>query len=676
MSFLRGFLTGAARQYNANVAAQKAEDAEMDKIDREYGYRKKIEDERNRAAALLKEDEFENDMFLKGIEAENSERLKRIEGEEDRKTEELKARLEGKGPVMSFSLGKTDPKGKPITLPVPTFEGKTQDAITAKEFVWLNTNGLKYFEQLNEENPAELPKFRAWVSDLWLRRTAMDDVATINPNNGDRAVTDILPMFTGVAQLIDKDPQLKGSMSKTVSELDQRIRRAVGMPEGDEPSIIPVQTPASATGKTDVLSYSNYPDWMKGQDGKVDMGLYKNVQDMVRVTGNKDVRGAFITFMEQSFPGNQDLKVKYEQFVKLDNSLSPTNGFDYELIPEESFNNAAIQLRDMRYESPENLHKYLTFVAMNDENPLSATYTPGKMGITAKQAKDMFDIDVADANNKVRANERVVRMTTGVMRSISRGGKPGIAGKMELFVNGVTSNMKDIKEAGTEVIGLITNLDKQGIYAGNTQQERDVNRKARQENLQLLREVQGRIDRNLNVDQTALLLYYSTLLAYAGAVAVQGGDAAARTVSDQDVQRVATGIAPAAENNFVSIDQLVAVTETFGGESREQAVIYGGFSTEGGRTLNRVSMKASFLFNKLYGKDPFDFREYLRANTGGVYDQVFEGQSPVNDSTKITGTSDGAKAGLQYFMRKRAEKSANPPVSPLQPAYPTNPQVR
>lgn len=677
MSFLRGFLTGAAKQYNANVAAQKKEDADIRALETEYGFRQRIENQKSRAASLLSDKQFEDDMFLKAIEAENSERLERIKGEEERKTEQLKATLDGKPPAMAFSLGKVNKDGTPVTVTIPTFEGKTQDDIVAKEFVWLNNNGMNIYNQLAEENPSELPKFRSYVSNLWLQRTGAPDVVSENPQTGEKQVIDILPMFPGVAQLIDADKELYNGIATNVGDLKRRLRRVNGLPEGDSPRIDQVQTPSSPTGSTTTMTYPNYPDWMRGEDGQVDPIKFENLRLMAVNTATPEVVDTFVTFMEQSFPGDNNLKAKYTTFVEIDNQLKPTDGFDYSLIPQETYTSVGRKLTDMRYASPENLHTYLTFVAMNDEDPVSSSYTPGQNSkvISAKQAKDLYSVDVADANSKVRANLRVVNLTKGIITSVNQGGKPGIAGKLELFTSGIRSNITDIKEAGAEVIGLLTDLETRGIYAGETQAERDANRVARQQNLNVMRDVQSRIERGLNVDQTALLLYYSTMLAYAGAVAVQGGDAAARTVSDQDVQRVAAGIAPAADQNFVSIDQLVAVTETFGFESREQAVIYGGMSTETG-PLNRQRMKASILYRNLYGKDPFNFREYIRANNESVYNATLGTPGTVRESTMgaNTGTTNSRGAGIKFFMDQRANKTANIPPQPLTPTYPTQGQ--
>ena len=117
-------MSGMARQYNANVAAGQQQEAEMDKLEYEYGLRSAIENASNVAAMARKEKEIASEEQQKKLERENKIKVQQQIGIENRETEKLKARLDGQNTGTSYQYPDPNNPDKMIGLVARFLQGQ------------------------------------------------------------------------------------------------------------------------------------------------------------------------------------------------------------------------------------------------------------------------------------------------------------------------------------------------------------------------------------------------------------------------------------------------------------------------------------------------------------------------------------------------------------------------
>lgn len=647
MSFFRGFITGAAKQYNANVAAQKAEEAEMNRLQTEYGYREDIERKKNQAASLLAQEGFENDMFLKSIEAENDERLERIKGQEDRLTEGLKARLDGSSAMASYVIG-TTPDGKPQYAGIPNPRGA--DGLSRAEDLmgWFDTNGLSLYQQLLEQgDPAQIRDFETKAVSALSMRFAQPDIAIKDPNTGRLTYVDRTAQYPGYMSLVAQSPAIQERISGSlIPDLNRRIKSNAGFPE----EFTDIQLTQLESGER-AVSVPNPPVWMRDSTGKVDMASYNQVRN---IEMNSQIPlDRFFSFITRTGADVESQRAKFETWKKLDNLYAPDPGSP-DLTPyldPTAKAEVARALEPLRLQDPEMALEYFRYMAANDSQPASPTIDPQLRGnqMTAVEMKKLYNRDPEAVRGRAVASRRVVRLADGIMGSVEQGGKVGLAGALQLAAAGVGDTAEALAEVGGEIISVLS----------ATPAMSEADQRVREDQLAFLSDVQGKLARGNSVSETAMIRYYSTLLAYSMAVAVQGGDAAARTVSDQDVQRVASGVAPAAPGSgrvLLSLQELYTVTVAARHEMAEQAVIYGSYGSQ-----DRVLTRAAYYYEQTFQNRPADFRELLKialSDNPGAYDGLFAGGSPTASAT----TAPNQRS--ESFKSRSQSETAAPATTP------------
>lgn len=647
MSFFRGLLTGAAKQYNANVAAQKAEDAEINRLETEYGYRNRIEQEKQRAESLLAQEGFENDMFLESIKQEGDERIERIKGVEARKTEALKARLDGTAAMASYKIGVGD-DGKPIYAGIPTPKGK--DGLERAESLmgWFDTNGPSVYQQLVAYgDTAQIRDFETQATSALSLRFAQNDVTIKDPNTGRMTYRDITPQYPGYVSLIQQSPELQQRISGSlIPDLTRRIKTSVGFPE----EFSDIQLTQLESGERGV-SVPNPPVWMRDSTGKVDMNSYNQVRNIEVESGIPLEK--FTQFIERTGASPESQQAKFQTWKKLDNLYSPDPGSP-DLTPyldPTAKAEVARTLEPLRLQDPEMALEYFRYMAANDSQPASTVIDPQLTGnqMTAAEMKKLYNRDPEAVRGRALAARRVVKMADGIMSSVEGGGKVGLAGSLQLAAAGVGDTAQALAEVGGEIISVLTSTPAMSA----------ADQKIRDQEVAFLSDIQGKLARGNSVTDTAIIRYYSTLLAYSMAVAVQGGDAAARTVSDQDVQRVASAVAPAspgASRPFLSLQELYTVTLAARHEMQEQAAIYGAYGSQ-----DRVMTRAAYYYEQTFQDRPTNFRELLKislSDNPAAYDSLF-GEGGAGTSAGQTGPNTRSES---FKARSQSETGSPAPA--------------
>lgn len=595
MSFFSGFLTGMAKQYNANTAAQMKEEANIRALDYEYGKRAEIERDKSAAAAALAEDEFSNQMFMEAIQQEGAERLERIKGEEQQELEKLKARLEGSGSGVTYTVG-TDSAGKAITVTLPNiYEGKSELQRAQNAMTYFETQGAREYQRIKQYNdPTQITDFENRLFGALTFRLAQPDMTYADTDRGGRPVLiDRFDEFPETMRIVMQSPVLQEKLKGLVPDLDRRMKDRLGLPANYN-AVTPVEGP---NGKT-AVAYHNFPDWTREADGTV---APETVDQLTRMEteGNVPLED-FFSYLSLA----KDPKAKFEEWKRLDNLYS-TKGSSNKRAPylnPQAKAEVAQSLERQRARDPELAYQYFRFMAANDIFPVEKEidFSQGESNfMSAEVMKKMYRKDPNAMQDKFIASNRVVRFTEGIFGSLERGAKYGIAGKLQLFAAGAGEQYQEFVQIGGEIINVVAGLEPS---------KNDADNKIRSRQLNELQGIHSRLQRGDTISETAMLKYYSTLLAYAMAVAVQGGDAAARTVSDQDVQRVANGVAPAgSDRNILSASEIYAVTLAAMHEMKEQAVIYGGYASQ-----DEVQARASYYYEQTYGNRPQNIRDLMR----------------------------------------------------------------
>lgn len=650
MSFLRGFLGGMANQYNANVAAQKKEEAEAALVDREYGYRQRIENQKSAAEALLQEEAFSNDMFLEAIRAENEERLVGLRGAEDRATESLKAKLDGTAPVASYNIG-VGAGGKPISLSIPKPAGSTEREKVTNNMLWFENNGLETYRKLKEAgDPAALSDFVSRAASALDSRFSQPDIMLQDKDKNRVIYVDKLGQYQNYSQLLRESPELleivKGSL---IPDIASRLRKQAGFDD----TFKDLEVTTDSNGQK-VISVQSAPDWMKNSEGMVDMESYRQVRGIQYESGIP--LESFYKFIENTSSGTpESIRNKFAVWKEIDNLYQPDPNAS-QLTPYLSplaKNKVAVKMSDIRHKNPELAFEYFRYVAGNDNFEISRTIDPLRVGnfMSATEMKDMYKVDPSAQGNLAVSARRVVRMADGILQSQQRGGKIGLAASLQLTVAGGQQAFRDLLEVGNDIIGLFD-----GVAATT-----DADSRIRKENMEFIKGVHSSLSSGGSVSDTALIRYYSTLLAYSMAVAVQGGDAAARTVSDQDVQRVAQGVAPAAPGGraIISEEELYTITLSARHEMLERAVIAEGYASQ-----DSVQARASYYYTQTYGSRATDFRSLMKyaMSDAAIYDNVF-GSSEFSQPQGAFSLS-GPTGGDVLSSFEKAQQARSPQVVP------------
>jgi len=612
VSFFRGLLTGAAKQYNANVAAQKAEDAEMDRLRTEYGYRQRVEQEKAQAESLLADEEFENDMFLQSVEAENAERLERIKGSEDRLTKGLEARLKGTSARASYQVG-LDDSNKPIYVGIPNPAGSTEAEKIRDNMMWFDTQGPAVYQQLLEYGDAQqIADFEARAVDALDARFSLPDVRQVNRETGRITYLDKTSQYPGFVSLINQSASISNRIeSSLVPDLKRRINESTGLPaEFDGAQLTQLESGEKG------ISVPNPPVWMRDDTGRVDMESYQQISGIEKY-GQIPV-DKFFMFINRAGSDSESQRAKFNTWKRVDNLYAPDPG-SADLTPyldPTAKAEVSKTLGPLRHQNPALAMEYFRYVAANDYQPASAIIDPTLEGnqMTATEMKKLYNRDPEAMRGRAIASRRVVRLAGGILQASEQGGRAGLAASLQLAAAGVGDTATALAEVGGEILNAFS-----GVAASN-----DADQRVRDEQMSFLSDVQGKLARGNTVSETAMIRYYSTLLAYSMAVAVQGGDAAARTVSDQDVQRVAAGIAPAAPGSgraLLSMQELYTITVSAQHEMREQAAVYEGYGSQ-----DRVSTRAAYYYEQTFQDRPTNFRALLKValdDNEGAYEALF-----------------------------------------------------
>lgn len=656
MSFLRGFLTGAAKTYNANTAAQRQEEAEKALLDREYGYKESIEKERRKAEALLKEEEFENDMFLQAIEADTKDQQIRLEGEQKRKTERLKAQLEGQGNVLAtYKLVGGDGKPREISIPQPA--GSREVEVARNGIMWFEANGPKVLQDLMENgNETQVNDFLRRAYEALDYRFAQSDIMFKDDATKRYHFVDKTASFPNTISMLSSNPTFLDMVRQNlVPDINRRVAQNSGFTyKQEEPGMLRRDSVVTEEGPQSSLSMPIAPafavDEVTGVVPEQEQVALQKIDKFFDQSSNgqKDGMQLFSTFIENAGPDLPTQKAAYRQFIEIDSALTPTIvGSSEPFIDPSAITTAQTKLEALRGRSPEGTYQYFLFLAANDEYPLSGTLDPTKQDsyfMSSTEMKNIYKMDPNDARNKARANQRVVRMTDGIVEGLEAGGNVGFAGNLQRLARGAGGNFGDILNVADEIIGALTN--------NPTANQAD--QALREQQTRFLQDVTSRIRRGDTITDTNMIQYYSTLLAYASAVAVQGGDAAARTVSDQDVQRVANGIAPAAgDRQLISRADVYEVTLAARHEAREQLQIYNGYSSQ-----NMVQARASYYYSKVYGTRPANIRDLMKIRLSETSANAIFGGGQVESSASTGASSAKGKLGsaadeaINQFLRR------------------------
>ncbi len=630
MSFFRGLLTGAAKQYNANVAAQKAEDAEMERLRTEYGYRARVEQDKAYAESLLADEQFANDMFLQSMEAENSERLERIKGQEDRLTKALEARLDGTSARASYQVGTGD-DNQPIYVGIPTPTGSSDSERIRNNMMWFDTQGPAVYQQLLDYGDAQqIADFEARAVNALDARFSLPDIRQVNRETGRITYLDKTSQYPGVVSLINSSPSIFNRVQNSlVPDLKRRINESAGLP----PEFKDIELTELESGERG-LSVPNPPVWMRDETGRVDMASYDQI-NQIQKYGQIPVE-KFFMFINRAGADVESQRAKFSTWKRVDNLYAPDPG-SADLTPyidPTAKAEVAQTLSPLRHQNPALAMEYFRYVAANDYQPASAIIDPTLEGnqMTATEMKKMYNRDPEAMRGRAIASRRVVRLAGGILQASEQGGRAGLAATLQLAAAGAGDTARALAEVGGEIIGAF----------GSVPASNEADQRVRDEQMSFLSDVQGKLARGNTVSETAMIRYYSTLLAYSMAVAVQGGDAAARTVSDQDVQRVAAGIAPAAPGSgraLLSMQELYTITVSAQHEMREQAAIYEGYGSQ-----DRVSTRAAYYYEQTFQDRPTNFRELLQValqDNEGAYEALF---GDTNASTVSTGVDPNSKS--------------------------------
>ena len=602
-------MSGMAKQYNANVAAGQQQEAEMDKLEYEYGLRSAIENASNVAAMARKEKEIASEEQQKKLERENKIKVQQQIGIENRETEKLKARLDGQNTGTSYQYPDPNNPDKMIGARLPDFyKDKGPGETTQARLLWYEQNGAKTLQDLVDNNQTALAnKFRsdaarALISEALSEKNVFPDEFGVKT-----AYMDISSQYPNFMSTLMQDETINQMVGDALPALRKRLMTLSGYPDnltfdvetekivvnvdGEQRTGIAVDTPPAYFFTDYQVSAENFRD-----------DLFQPVYNIKQVGGG-DLNN-FYVLAESVNPDNPQQFV--EKFVEVDNLYKPSeNGSLYTpTIREENRQRVANTLQSLRGESvstdkrivggPKVLKDVFTDMALNDVIdagnmlPLSTVSQ-----VDDKTFKNATGQSSAEFLSEAKASSRVVRLTEGVMVSVARGGQAGITGSLILGLAGIKAQAEAFVEVGEEILQVVSGL-------GYEEQD-GVGARIREQNFTEIRRInkllkQGNISA---IDDTAMLRYYSMLLAYSMAVAVQGGDAAARTVSDQDVQRVADGAAPGAPGSkgraFVSPEEILTVTANVRAEFGERAAIAELYASK-----NPTKMRAAHYYNTTF----------------------------------------------------------------------------
>lgn len=652
MSFFSGFLTGMAKQYNANTAAQMKEEGELRALDYEYGKRAQIEKEKAIAAAKAAETDFENQMFMESIKATNDEILEGIKGKEQRKLERLKAKLEGTGGI-SYSLG-SDSGGNPISVTLPNlYEGKSDPLRARNAITFFETKGPEVYQKLLEHgDPNQIRDFEDRLFNAVDFRSQQPDWTYNNPTSGRPVMLDRFGSIPNSMSIIMSSPRLQEKMAALVPDMDRRFRDRFNIPASSR-----VLTREVGPNGEDGVGYTNYPDYMRDEGGAVPEETVTQVEGIER-NGGVTLDSAFRFFNESPAP-----KEKFERWQELDNLYAPImeDTQNAPLISPSAKARGAALLSNVRNENPDQAFQYFLYMAANDEFPLSKeiNITGDEQNMSAETVKKQYKVDPQAMRDRALASDRVVRFTSGIFDNLQRGGKYGISGKLQLFAQGAGEQFNELVQIGGDLISLFSN-----VQAANADDQ-----KIRERQMRELNGIHQSLMRGDTVTETAMLKYYSTLLAYAMAVAVQGGDAAARTVSDQDVQRVADGVAPIGSGrNIISASEIYAITIAADHEMREQSVIYANLGSQ-----NVVRTRAAHYYRETFAQRPANIRELMKMKLADsnpeLYGRMFGDGSPTADQS-VKGAGSKADAAISAFQSKSGGNNQKAVINPVNPSIP------
>lgn len=630
--FFINFLGGAAKQFNANVAAQKEQENKLERIDYEYGIRQTLQQQQDEAAMARKRLELGQEAFDKFEERQNKIRVEQEKGRQTRQTEILKSKLSGQGTGLDNYQWRVenpnDPNNPTVKgFTIPKSEGKTEGERYKDRLRWFENNAAKQLAFLQEEGRTEdVQRFQQDLATTLIsvmnlpENTVKDDLQNIN------AYKDITGLYPNVRSIVAQDQNVRTLVESNVPAIVNVLKKGAGFPENAD---VPVENIGS-----DAIGVTNPPEYYRNDDGSVNMELFEPVTK-INTVGQREIRG-FYNFVESAAP--QDPRTFVDVFAQVDNLYKPelrSNPFRPSLAPD-SIEQVAASLSPLRYEltldngqvvgGPKVLAKTFEYIASNDEfatgNLIPAT---DKVTVSAKKFKDETTRDLAEFQSEAKASNRVVRMTSGVKTAVMQGGLAGLPGNVLLAAAGFATVAREFTAVGDEIISY--------LQSTNAMTETDAN--IRRDNISFLTDVNKRIKQGdlSNVSATAMLRYYSTLLAYSMAVAVQGGDAAARTVSDQDVQRVAAGAAPAAPGSgrwFVSTEELMTITQNVEAEFAERAAIADLYLTR-----EPAKMRAGYYYEKTFADRPMDFNSLMKTV---VSEQKYN--ALYADQTSPTGSGD------------------------------------
>lgn len=615
--FLVNFMSGMAKQYNANVAASRAHEAEVDKLDYEYGLRSAIAVADNEASMAREVEQTSREAGKSVFDRQTKLLVEREKGEQSRQTENLKNNIAGTmDDVYQYTLPNSQDPNNPIvrTLKVPFFEDAKGNDGVKKRVQWFDENGQRALDQLIADGQTDLAnRFRNQAARAFTDRLA-DPSNIIKDQYGTRtAFLDISPLYPGYRDGLLKDQSISDIVMGFAPSLNDRLKQQAGYPASFE--VTPEGITVNREGtQTKGLSLDSPPEYFFDGEPSAETfreDLFKPVYQIKNV-GNGSL-DSFYQLAESVNPENPRTFV--EKWVKIDNLYKPDPNSDQfkPSIREEDRLAVASELEPLRQVSVTNDGRFVggpnvlrdIFIDMAKNDIIDT----GNM-LSISSLKTLDDATFAKATNgkgsgeflsEEKASSRVVRLTKGVMISAAQGGQAGITGNLLLTLAGLKDQADAFLAIGDEILDVVG-----GLGYGT-----EADRRAREENFQVIRSVQKSI-RGGNVSAvsaTAMLRYYSTLLAYSMAVAVQGGDAAARTVSDQDVQRVSEGAAPGAAGSgrlVISSEELLTITANVRAEFGERAAIAGMYATK-----NPVQMRAAHYYNTTFKDRPMVFSDLV-----------------------------------------------------------------
>ena len=656
--FLVNFMSGMAKQYNANVAAGRAHEADIEKLDYEYGLRSAIAESQDAAAMLREQEQTSRELASKEYDRETKIKVQQEKGRQDRQTEKLKNNVAGTlDSVYSYAVPNSKDPDNPITrtLTIPFFKDAKGDDRIKRRAQWFDENGQAALDQLIADGQNDLAnRFRIEAARAFTDRLTTPDNIVKDQYGTKTAYIDITSLYPGYASLL-QDETINGIVMGFAPSLNDRLKQQAGYPASFEVKPEGITVNRDGTQAKGV-SIDSPPDYF--YDGAPSPetfreDLFKPVYQIKNV-GRGDLDN-FYQLAESVNPENPRTFV--EKWVKIDNLYKPDINSDQftPTIREEDRLAVAAELEPLRQVSvsadgrfvggPNVLKDIFVDMAAND------IIDTGNM-LSISSLKTLDDATFAKATNgkgsgefrsEEKASSRVVRLTKGVMISAAQGGQAGITGTLLLTLAGIKDQADAFLQIGDEILEVV----------GGMGYENEADRRAREQNFQAIRSVQKSI-RSGNVGSvsaTAMLRYYSTLLAYSMAVAVQGGDAAARTVSDQDVQRVSEGAAPAAAGSgraVISSEELLTITANVRAEFGERAAIAGMYATK-----NPVQMRAAHYYNTTFKDRPMVFQDLV---PNAVRVALAEAGMGLGTTAPVSTPQDSAQgsAALQFRARVNA----------------------